>query len=156
EFRRQEWGGARVVLGLLALAGLFAAGAAGWFAFATCVLLIVAHLPYPTFAAWTVYYFEALPVLALLSAIGVRVVVRRVALAAAWRGAESWMGRAPVAASLLLVALVGASAVANVKEWHATHISNAHDDTAFLHLLEEVRGHRVVIFVHYAKRLSPH
>lgn len=156
EFRRQEWGGVRVVLGLLAFAGLFVAGAGGWLAFATCALLFAAHLPYPTFAAWTLYYFEALPVLALLSAIGVRMFVRRVALAAAWRPPESWMARAPLAATLGLVALVMTSLVTNVNGWRATHVANARDDTAFLHLLEEVRGHRVVIFVRYAKRLSPH
>ena len=156
EFRRQEWGGVRVVLGLLALAGLFAAGAGGWFAFATCVLLFAAHLPYPTFAAWTLYYFETLPVLALLSAIGVRTLVRRMALAAAWRPPESWLARAPLAATLLLVALVTGSFASNVGRWHSTHVASARDDTAFLRLLEEVRGHRVVIFVRYAKRLSPH
>src|SRR5262249_31448328 len=131
-------------------------GAGGWFAFATCLLLFAAHLAYPTFAAWTLYYFETLPVLALLSAIGVRTLVRRVALAAAWRPPESWLARAPPAATLALVALATASLASNAREWHATHVANARDDTAFLRLLEEVRGHRVVIFVRYARRLSPH
>jgi dolichyl-phosphate-mannose-protein mannosyltransferase len=156
ELARQEWGGIRVVIGGLSIVGLFAAGAVEWFAFSVFLLLFAAYLAYPAPAAWTAHYLEALPVLAFLSAGGVQLLVRRARFPAAWPLPKFLLARGSLAAASILTVLATTSLALSAGRSHVMHVADARDAAAFQRMLDGFRGHRVVIFVRYANRLSSH
>jgi hypothetical protein len=70
------WPRWRSAFAILALIGLLVSPAAGWFAFATSVLLLLSYATYAHDPSWSVYYTETMPVLAFLTALGGAVVMR--------------------------------------------------------------------------------
>lgn len=71
------FGGARLPLLLLAVAGLVYATPAVRFGAASALLLFLAYVPYAHAAHWTVYYLEAVPVAAALTGLGAWRLARR-------------------------------------------------------------------------------
>jgi hypothetical protein len=71
------FGGARLPLFLLAVAGLLYATPAIRFGAAGALLLFLAYVPYAHSAQWTVYYLEAVPVVAALTGLGAWGLARR-------------------------------------------------------------------------------
>ncbi len=68
---RDSFGGWRLPFAFAFLLGLWALGAAGWFALGTSGLLIAAYLSQAHTSDWVVYYLEAMPVIAFTAAVGV-------------------------------------------------------------------------------------
>jgi len=67
----QEWRGARLVLVPFALVGLFSMTTEIAFALLCSAALFIGYLSYGHWSAWTIYYFEAFPLLSVLAALGV-------------------------------------------------------------------------------------
>ena len=65
------WGGWRAPLFVFFLIGLVAIPREGFFALATAVVLFLSHLAYAHDPRWSVYYVEAAPALAVITATGV-------------------------------------------------------------------------------------
>lgn len=63
--------GWRLPLALLALVGLAALGAEGWFAVGSALLLTLLYLSFAHPAGWTIYYLEIYPLLPFLAALGI-------------------------------------------------------------------------------------
>ncbi|HVZ49744.1 MAG TPA: glycosyltransferase family 39 protein, partial [Gemmatimonadaceae bacterium] len=59
--------------------GIVVAGPAGWFAAGSAVLLVVAYVTQAHTRDWTVYYLEAFPVVAYVTARGVRAMLHAIA-----------------------------------------------------------------------------
>lgn len=89
---RDSFGGWRLPFALAFLFGLWAIGAAGWFALGTSGLLIAAYLSQAHTSDWVVYYLEAMPAIAFTAAVGVARALKGAQIARAPRWA------APVAA----------------------------------------------------------
>src|SRR5262249_8914664 len=68
---RDQWKGPRLVLVPFVLLGLLSLNAATAFALVCSVALFVGYLSYGHWVEWTIYYFEAMPPLSLLAALGV-------------------------------------------------------------------------------------
>lgn len=142
---RQEWTGPHVVLVPFVLLGLTAMSAPIVFAAVCSLALFVGYLFYGHWVEWTLYYFEALPILSVLAGLGL------------WR-AGAWMqsrmnAKWPLYAASAAVALLAAyeTREARIKRQRA-----AEWDTAFRAALEKIPFPSAVIFVHYAPKLGPH
>lgn len=68
---KHVFGGPRLLLLVFAGVGLFYGAPAVRFAAGSALLLFLAYLPYAHTVQWTVYYLEAVPVLAALTGVGV-------------------------------------------------------------------------------------
>ena len=90
------WRKSLLVAGLL---GLLLLGASGWFAVASLLALYLAHLLYAHEAHWTLYYYEATPVLALVVALGLDRLLR---IAVGPGNSSRWVSIAAAAGILLL------------------------------------------------------
>jgi len=156
ELARQEWSGTHVVIGALTLVGLLAAGTVERFAFGTFLLLFAAHLAYPSPDTATVYYLEALPVLAFLGAIGIRRLVGQASVPATWRVPNLLRAHAPLTVGLILTVVVATSVSLDVHRSRVIHVADARDATSFQRIVDGFRGHRVVIFVRYASHIATH
>jgi hypothetical protein len=66
----QEWPGVRVVLVPFVLLGLVSMSTEVGFALICSAALFVGYLSYGHWSAWTIYYFEAFPILSVLAALG--------------------------------------------------------------------------------------
>lgn len=142
---REDWRGVRVVLAPFALLGLFAMNAEVAFAVACAVALFVSYLSYGHWAPWTLYYFEAMPVLSVLTALGI------------WRALEWLRSRvgvrnlarfAPATAAVALVLLTGYEIqyARRQRQYAAAY------DLGLRDLLARVPIPDAVVFVHYANR----
>jgi hypothetical protein len=80
---RDAFGGWRLPFAFAFLLGLWALGAAGWFALGTSGLLIAAYLSQAHTSDWVVYYLEAMPAIAFTAAAGVARVLKGAQMAAA-------------------------------------------------------------------------
>jgi hypothetical protein len=149
-----EWSGWRVVLMPLFVIGVFAMGAELWFALVCSIALFAAYLSYGHFSEWTLYYFEGIPVLSVIVALGV------------WRAALLLLGRAVggnVAvigasrrgwiASLILLAVPVAS---EAWVWRHKHQEDSRYYTEFNEMVDALPKNPTVIFVRYAPRLQAH
>jgi hypothetical protein len=67
---RDAFGGWRLPFVFAFLFGLWALGAAGWFALGTSGLLITAYLSQAHTSDWVVYYLETMPVIAFVTGLG--------------------------------------------------------------------------------------
>jgi hypothetical protein len=86
----------RLPLVIAFVVGLVTMGAAGWLAFGTGGVLIVAYGAQAHTADWTVYYLEALPAIAFATAMGLRTILR----------AAPRVGRVAPYAAVVVAALV--------------------------------------------------
>src|SRR4051812_10886123 len=73
-----EWSGVRMILVPFVIIGLFAMNGAVAFGLACSVALFVAYLSYGHFSEWTLYYFEAIPALSVVAAVGISAIIARV------------------------------------------------------------------------------
>jgi 4-amino-4-deoxy-L-arabinose transferase-like glycosyltransferase len=74
---RSIFGGWRLVFIPAAMVGVVLLPTAGWLALATAATLLICYLPYAHEAHWSVYYVEAMPVAALVVALGAVAILRR-------------------------------------------------------------------------------
>ena len=135
-----EWSGARLVLVPFVLLGLTAMSAEIAFVLSCVLTLFVAYLSYAHWSHWTLYYFEGLPVLSLIAALGI------------WKALGHLRSgrRAPLVAACLLAAL----SAHELRLWHRSHAVNAAAHVALHQLLNKLPIKTVVVFVHYAPRLG--
>lgn len=137
---KQEWWNERAILIPFVVLGFFYVGGPVGFAALCSLALFVAYLSYGHWAGWTLYYFEALPVLAVAAAVGI------------WR--VPLLRKRPVAIGV--AAVLAIIALNRIRIARATHAADARFDTAFHATLEQLPVRSAVIFVHYAPRLGPH
>ena len=137
--------GARLPLLLFAIAGLFFMSSPLQFAAMSAVLLFIAHLPYAHWAPWTVYYLEAAPVVAMITAVGI------------WHLAARILAdeRRVTLASVFVTALLVGFAVPNVVFWRRDHRGRAAFFERFSEELKKLPPHSIV-FVKYTPRTLQH
>ena len=147
---RQEWPGVRKILAPFAVLGLFAMTSEVAFALACSVALFVGYLAYGHWSEWTLYYFEATPILSVLTALGI------------WRAIVWVRARASsVEKSAPRIAFAAAALVAAISLYQTYDIRWKREraaawDLAFRQVLTTMPFKSAVIFVHYAPRLGPH
>lgn len=137
--------GARLPLLVFALAGLVFLNGPLRFAVIGTAALFVAHLPYAHWAPWTIYYMEAMPVLACVTALGVFEVLRRITR----DDARSRTGMALVTAMMLVVA------IPTIRRWRRDHETRSALDRTFAAQLHRLPPHSIV-FIRYSPRLVQH
>ncbi|HTE46410.1 MAG TPA: glycosyltransferase family 39 protein [Gemmatimonadaceae bacterium] len=150
-----EWSGARLVLVPFVVLGLFALNAEAVFALACALALFVGYLSYGHWSRWTLYYFEAMPVLSLLAALGVWKALTYLRARGRLPNADggSTSGRAPtLATAALLMILTGYE----LHTWRVIRQGVALWDTRFRALVGKLPMHEAVIFVHYAPGIVAH
>jgi hypothetical protein len=129
---------------LFAVAGLFFLNAPLRFGVASAFLLFVAHLPYAHWSPWTIYYLEAMPLLACVTALGI------------WRAftavTAERRARAGTALAVLLVVVI---AIPTVLRWRRDHETRSALDRAFAAQLKTLPAHSIV-FIKYSPRLVQH
>jgi dolichyl-phosphate-mannose-protein mannosyltransferase len=137
--------GPRLVLLPFAIAGLFASGALQ-FAALSALVLFIAHLPYPHWSGWNVYYLDIAPVVAALTAAG----VWRAALLLSSPEQRAKLGVA--AATLLFAAL----AVPTVRRARVEHRSYSAFYADFRRELKRLPSQPAILFVKYSPRVVDH
>ncbi len=152
---RDEWSGSRLVLVPFVLLGFASLNAAVGFGLVCSLALFVGYLSYGHWAEWTIYYFEALPPLSLVAALGVWRALEWTR--ARWPSVENTLSRrrftrATVLAAVLLALLSGGELV----RWRAQRQRMAAWDTAFRAMIAQLPVRAAVVFVHYAPRVGPH
>lgn len=146
---RAEWSGPRIALVPFVVIGLIAMNGATVFALVSALVLFVAYLSYGHWAEWTLYYFEGLPVLSVLAALGL------------WR-AYAWLRDRRASAAVLrgLAGVVTAGLVLlaayELEAWRFNRVRMASYDVAFHQLLDKLPMRAAVLFVQYAPRIGPH
>jgi hypothetical protein len=149
---RDIWGPGRRFLVVFAVLGALAAGPPIPFALAACATLVAAYLSYAHAPQWTPYYSAVYPVLAVVTALG----LRRFALAVvarldAARRAPSRPGLAPALAILpLLPTFLQLDAVrTDVRE-------KSVDKREFRAVLSRIPEEKAIVFVRYALGHNSH
>ena len=145
---RDLWFGARILLGLAALAAIPLIGVEIGFALASTLTLFLCYLSYAHSPAWTLYYAETLPVFALLSALGIWRLLS-VGRAAGREGARQ-VGRGAVLATCGLMAFYLPTAARNLEFWHATHVAEQSYQRAVFHAVAAIPEPKVIVFMRYA------
>jgi hypothetical protein len=144
----EEWGGARIALAPFVVLGLFSMTPEIAFALACAVALFLGYMSYGHWAQWSLYLFEALPILSALAALGL------------WRAIEFVRARTRLHDVRLLGAttalLVVALDVAAVQRARLEHKRTANWDLTFRAALNGLPTKAAVIFVHFAPGLRPH
>jgi hypothetical protein len=135
-----EWSGPRLILVPFALLGVVSMSADAVFALACTLSLFVGYLSYGHWSQWTLYYFEGLPVLALVAGLGIRRITARFR---------------PGASSAAAVVL-GLLAAFEMQTWRRAHINDAGFDRQFHEQLANLPVRSAVVFVHYDDRLPAH
>jgi hypothetical protein len=138
---REEWKGPRIVLVPFVLIGLFSMNAPVAFALACSAALFLGYLSYGHWAEWPLYYFEGLPILAVLAALGAMRFVR-----------ENYRRQTAIAVACAASLLV----VSSAKRIRFEHARMAAWDVAFRNSLSQLPMRAAVIFVHFAPGLRPH
>jgi hypothetical protein len=156
----REWSGPRMVLVPFVLLGLFAMSAEVVFALVCSLALLVGYLSYGHFSEWTLYYFEATPMLAMLAGLGLGHGARAFGSGPGRGSGESSSpdARAPRPSPILSAASVALAVLAlyEARIWRTGHIEGARWYTQFENILSRMPKNPAVIFVHYAPRLQPH
>ena len=151
------WGATSGLLGVFAIIGLLTMGGEAAFAVGTSVLLIVVYLVYATPARWTLYYYEATPAFAYLSAAGLAwaasMIGRPRGVPASpdfeW-SAPRWAGALTAAA--LVFALSGAVTLRVIR---AQHIADRRFLARFDTLLASIHDPKAVVFARYPRTHNP-
>lgn len=145
------WWGTEYVLLPFAVLGLFFIAAPVWVAVAGALTLFLAHLPYAHDTSWTLYYLEAVPVVAMLSAVGlwgsgawVAALGRRTA-----SSAVPAKRRAVVLAVLVNVILV-AQAPAGFAFWRHRHAGTASFIRPFTSAMRSLPSQPAIVFVRFS------
>lgn len=134
----------RVILALLAIAGLVAMAAPVRFALASAALLFATHLAYAHWAPWTVYYLEVAPVVSLLVALGCWTLTRRIVSARRRRIV------AIVTPALLLIV-----SLPSIGRWRRDHLERSAFDRRFAASLAKVPT-PAIVFIRYSPRVAQH
>ena len=138
------FGGVRLPLAILAMAGFLFMPVAGRFAFFSALLLFVAYLPYAHWEGWTVYYLEMVPVVAALVGVGAWGLTRRLAM---------WQARTAIGTVAALVGLAGFFGVARAREQRlGSHLMIL--ERQILELLPRLPSPGI-LFVRYSPRIMP-
>lgn len=141
-----EWGGARLVIAPFVVIGLFSMPASVGFALACSAALFAGYLTYGHYAGWTVYYFEGLPVLAVIATLGMARVGRT--------SLVERVGRRPVAAVAL--AALAMLVVIGAVDWRRRHAETGKWYAEFDAMVARLPRNPTVLFVRYVPRLEPH
>ncbi|MGH7636851.1 MAG: ArnT family glycosyltransferase [Gemmatimonadaceae bacterium] len=134
--------GERLLLLVLALAGLFYATPPMRFALASSLLLFAAYVPYAHWAGWTIYYLETVPVAAAFTGLGTWHLAQRVSRA-----------RSPMACTLM-AALIAVTGVPRAVEWRGYHRNNIFSamNRELVKLLPKLPSPGI-LFVHYSSQM---
>lgn len=145
-----EWSNTRVILAPFVVAGLVGLTAEAAFALVCSAMVFVVYLSYGHFAGWTLYYFEAMPILSLLAALGI------------WRVVD-WLARRTPAVPKLRVALLAGMTVVLVvitvghaKGWREVRAERSAWYRIFDSKLAALPPGPKVIFVRYTPKMQPH
>ncbi len=144
----EEWSGARLALVPFVILGLFSMTPEIVFALVCALALFVGYLSYGHWAQWTLYYFEGLPILSALAALGLWRAIEFVRVQASMRDVRV----IATTAAVLLVALD----IAAVHRARFEHLRTAGWDTSFQQALTTLPTKTAVIFVRFAPTLRPH
>ena len=152
------WSVSGGVLVAFAIFGIVTLNGATGFAVLSGAWLLVAYLVYGTPPAWTLYYYEAVPAFAYLTAAGLAWAVSLIgrphgAMAAPtyhWRS-ERWSLALAVAAAVLV--LPGLTAMSTIR---GQHVGDRKDLARFDKLLTSIHDPKAVVFVRYAAMHNPH
>ena len=149
------WPPPTLVFAALSLIGLLVMPAIGWFGVATFVALFVAYLAHPTWPDRTLYYFEGLPVLTFLGALGFMAMLRRLTGEATSREWRVPAPRAAIAGLLTCVLLLPTlvSYGGTVLIWLRMNTANRRQFEAHV---AQLPAKRVIVFVRYGPQHSPH
>lgn len=119
------------------------------FAGLSCILLFVIYLAYAHDPSWTLFYLEAAPVVAVITACGL------------WR-ALVWfthgvevrlhVDRRPKLGALLVAIVLTFFAVPTLTVWRVDHRDTAEVRTAFDSAVRQLPASKAIIFLHYAAR----
>jgi len=137
--------GSRLVLVPFLIAGLFFMTAPLRFALVSAAVLFIVHLPYAHWAPWTIYYLEATPVVAALTALGIWRTLRRVA------SNEQLIPLGAVSVALVLAVF----AVPSIERWRRDHRTRSALDRAFSAELKKLPP-RSIVFMRYSPRIAQH
>ncbi len=151
------WGGERVVLLPFAVLSVGAWPMGAGFACASAAVLVLAYLLYAVDRGWTVYYFELLPILAFVTAVG---------LVVAGRWLIARLRSSAVAPSVrqyalpALAAIYGAGSLLHLAGQvglaRAKHAFLRKEQVVFRKALAPIKDHDAVVFIRYAASHSPH
>jgi hypothetical protein len=153
----RTWDGWRLALAPFAVLGLFVLCRRGWFGLASAGTLLLVYLAFGHPRNWALYYVEAQPVFAFVTALGVWHAATR--LPARWFGARlagrSGAERAAVAVlALVLVALpLSAGDVGRARVRKARQLA---EQRAFESLVGRIPEERAVVFVRYGPEHNYH
>jgi Dolichyl-phosphate-mannose-protein mannosyltransferase len=142
---RNAWGGWRWPLLAFALIGLASVGAEAVVAIVTAALLVLLYLSYPHPPYYTLYYLEADPVLAFVTALGVLGIARRL---------KTPFATQTMTALLLLTSAIGAASAAV-----RARAANARDvayEGRFDALLAPLQHGHAIVFVRFAPTHNPY
>jgi hypothetical protein len=155
---QDAWAGASVTLLAFACIGLFVLRPEPRLACLTAGLLFLLYLAYGHPAAWTVYYLEAYPVIAFVTAAGVWTLIAGVTSRLSTRS-DLWTSspgpRAPLAAAsvaLVLFVVLGY----RIGEARAGRRAAVAPYETFARALSGISGERALVFVRYASPADMH
>jgi hypothetical protein len=138
---RDEWWGPdarpRLVLIPFVAAGLFAVNASLGFALLCSVALFLGYLAYGHWSEWTLYYFEGMPALSVLAALGVWRAIRWLVEKTRAANPEPALRRAAFAASLILAAITAYE----LQHWRSHRRLMADWDESFRASLDKLPAH---------------
>jgi hypothetical protein len=151
------WGWSRLVLLPFAFLSVVAWPAGATFALLSAVTQVLFYMVFGYDRGWTVYYFELLPVLAFLTAVGMAVSVRWIVR----RMQSSSLPPRLVNQGLAAMAVIWGAAgffhiVGEIGLARAKHNFLRIEQDAFAKALEPVRDPAAVVFIRYAPGHSPH
>lgn len=151
------WGGARIVLLPFAALAVVTWPAASIFAVLSAAAVVLFYLGFAYDRGWNVYYFELLPVLAFITAIGMAVVVRYVRRRLEGSSLPPRLVRHGLAAMAVLYLaggffhLVGQIGLARAKQNFLRR-----EQVAFRNAVAPIDVSKAVVFIRYAAGHSPH
>ena len=154
------WSGWRSPLALLALLGLLVAPTAGWFAFATAMVLFLSYASYAHAPSWSVYYSESLPVLAFLTALGAWFVLRRI-VGLPLKGTDGELVRANADIAAPLAVVIGLflmlwPACSDVRMVHDLRQRETLYHRIFRELTAAIPAQKSIVFVRYRSNHAGH
>jgi hypothetical protein len=149
---REEWKGPRLVLVPFVVLGLFSMNAAITFALGCSIALFLGYLSYGHWAEWPLYYFEALPILAVLAGLGAMRFAGFVASVNRMAEPDRYLRRT----AIICACASGLLVIGTGKRIRFEHARMAAWDIAFRNSLSQLPMRAAVIFVHFAPGLRPH